>query len=173
MANTVALVSIATTGAVAILTPAIAAKMEARRARRDLMAGRFDELRAVLDEAALALDRVSLEIGGTSSIVDVEPTPEQELEQLKKLEHALRRVQEQKRRVALRLGEPSPLYSTLDAANDVGWTAWEALNEVIFYDLEFDASRRRVVAESVERLDALVSEFTALASNRIGPTATY
>ena len=173
MAEAVALVSIATTGAVAVTVPLIAGWMEERRARRRLAAERFDELRAVLDAAALALDGVAYEIGGTSSIVDLdEPTPDQELAQLKKLEQALGRLNEQKRRVALRLGESAPLYCTLDAAHGEGWVAWNTMTEVIFHELEFDASRRRLVDASIERLAVLVSEFTSLASARIGPTAT-
>lgn len=70
MASAVALVSLLTTGAVAISVPLIAARLQRSQRADDKRAERLDELRSVVDGSSVALARAEIAMQGLETSVE-------------------------------------------------------------------------------------------------------
>jgi len=120
MASSVALVSVITSGAVAVGVPLVTARLQRSQRRDDRRAERLDELRAVVDAASIALARaesaleeletaVEKEAAQASSEIDVARTDGA----VSTARRMIRDVGEASHRIAARLGwvtEPCHLY---------------------------------------------------------------
>lgn len=72
MASSVALVSIVTSGAVAVAVPLVSARLQRSQSRDDRSAEQFDELRSVVDSASIALAHAEGTLQSLESAVEQE-----------------------------------------------------------------------------------------------------
>ena len=134
VADPIALVSVLSGAAVAISVPWITSTLERRRLREQVSEARVDELRAVLDLAAVTLDQA------VSALPRWEVLLQDERGSLAAVygdsRKALEAVSAQAERLAIRVGEASPVFTSYDAARNVLWKlhheliAAEALSKI-------------------------------------------
>jgi hypothetical protein len=112
-----AIVSVVSGAAVAIVVPWITSALERRRLRQQVAESRIDELRAVLDEAAIALGRARSALP-TWEVLAQEPDMVGALAESRR---AIEAVGAQTERIAVRLGERSEVFSGYNEAQSALW----------------------------------------------------
>lgn len=133
VAEPIAIISIVSGAVVAITVPLISSALERRRLRSQLAESRIDELRVVLDEAAIALDRARTGLP-TWEVLGQEQR--NHVAAYADLRVALAAVGAQAERIAVRLGESSPLFTSYEHARVAltrlhhGLIAEEALRKI-------------------------------------------
>jgi hypothetical protein len=170
VSTAIALVSIVSTAAVAIIVTLLSSRAEARRSRWQANFARFDELRSVLDDAVIALGNAIYEMNGVFSMLEQELGEEEARQELlKKLENHLNEVGRYKERIALRLGRGASLSAAYGSAYETCWEAWNIFVEVIWQGAEFDPAKRQRVVGLTEKAAQEHSAFVEAASRIVGP----
>jgi hypothetical protein len=118
VANLVALVSVLSGAAVAIGVPWITSSLERRRLREQVAEARIDELRSVFDEAAIALDQ-AVSVLPTWEVIGQDERGEVTV--YAESRKALEAVSAQAERLAIRVGESSPIFTGYDNARLALW----------------------------------------------------
>jgi hypothetical protein len=124
MASILALVSVLSGAAVAISVPWITSTLERKRLREQFGETRADELRSVLDQAAIALDKAVSRLPTHALLTQDDRNY---VAVLAESRAALEDVGAQAERLAVRVGEASPIFTGYDQARSALWTSYREL----------------------------------------------
>lgn len=113
MADSIAIISVVSGAVVAVTVPLISSALERLRLRSQLRESRIDELRAVLDQAAIALDEARAGLPTWEVLAQEQRSQVAAYADSRK---ALSAVGAQGERIAVRLGEYSPLFTSYEHA---------------------------------------------------------
>jgi hypothetical protein len=153
MTDLIAIVSVVSGAAVAITVPWITAMLERKRLREQVYEARIDELRTVLDQAGIALNQAfsalpTWEVLGQDALGQDERSIVAVYANSRK---TLEAVNAQAERLAIRLGEDSPVFTGYDKARRRLWN-WH---------------HRLIATESLKKIPNLLPEDEEIRSPRL------